>query len=49
MLSLPRMALKLGLGRYDYALLSHDEPKFSHLLALAVLALHSADVGDDNA
>ena len=38
MLSLPRMALKLGLGRYDYALLSHDEPKFSHLLALAVLA-----------
>jgi heptosyltransferase-3 len=38
MLSLPWMALKLGLGRYDYALLSHDEPKFSHLLALAVLA-----------
>jgi ADP-heptose:LPS heptosyltransferase len=38
MMSLPRMALKLGLGRYDYALLSHDEPKFSHLLALAVLA-----------
>jgi len=32
------MALKLGLGRYDYALLSHDEPKFSHLLALAVFA-----------
>ena len=38
MMSLPRMALKLGLGRYDYALLSHDEPKFSHLLALAVFA-----------
>jgi heptosyltransferase-3 len=38
MMSVPRMALKLGLGRYDYALLSHDEPKFSHLLALAVLA-----------
>jgi hypothetical protein len=38
MLSLPRMALTLGLGRYDYALLSHDEPKFSHLLAMVVLA-----------
>src|SRR5580658_8511845 len=38
MMSVPRTALKLGLGRYDYALLSHDEPKFSHLLALAVLA-----------
>jgi heptosyltransferase III len=38
MLSVPRIALNLGLGRYDYALLSHDEPKFSHLLALAVLA-----------
>jgi ADP-heptose:LPS heptosyltransferase len=38
MMSLPWMALKLGLGRYDYALLSHDEPKFSHLLAMAVLA-----------
>ena len=38
LLSLPRMVMKLGLGRYDYALLSHDEPKFSHLLALAVLA-----------
>jgi heptosyltransferase-3 len=34
MLSLPWMALKLGLRRYDYALLSHDEPKFSHLLAV---------------
>jgi ADP-heptose:LPS heptosyltransferase len=38
MISLPRIALKLGLGQYDYALLSHDEPKFSHLLALAVFA-----------
>jgi heptosyltransferase-3 len=38
LLSLPRMVVKLGLRRYDYALLSHDEPKFSHLLALAVLA-----------
>jgi len=38
LLSLPRMALKLGLGRYDYALLSHDESKYSHLLALAVFA-----------
>jgi len=38
MLSLPRTALKLGFGRYDYALLSHDEPKFSHLLAMVVLA-----------
>ena len=38
MLSFPRIALNLGLGQYDYALLSHDEPKFSHLLALAVLA-----------
>jgi ADP-heptose:LPS heptosyltransferase len=37
MISVPRMVLKLGFGRYDYALLSHDEPKFSHLLALAVL------------
>jgi heptosyltransferase-3 len=38
MLILPWIVLKLGLGRYDYALLSHDEPKFSHLLALAVFA-----------
>jgi heptosyltransferase-3 len=38
MLILPWMVLKLGLGRYDYALLSPDEPKFSHLLAMVVLA-----------
>jgi hypothetical protein len=38
LLSVPWMALKLGLGRYDYALLSHDEPKFLHLLAMAVRA-----------
>jgi ADP-heptose:LPS heptosyltransferase len=46
MLSIPRMALKLGLGRYDFALLSHDEPKFSHLLAMVVLARRR--IGFDN-
>jgi heptosyltransferase III len=38
LLSLPWLVFKLGFRRYDYALLSHDEPKYSHLLALAVRA-----------
>jgi ADP-heptose:LPS heptosyltransferase len=38
LLQVPKVALRLGIGRHDFALLSHDETKFAHALTLAVMA-----------
>jgi ADP-heptose:LPS heptosyltransferase len=38
LVSLPSLVFKLGFRRHAYALLSHDDAKFSYLLALPILA-----------
>jgi ADP-heptose:LPS heptosyltransferase len=37
-LDIPRVLAQLSVGKYEFALLSHDETKFAHLLATGALA-----------
>jgi ADP-heptose:LPS heptosyltransferase len=38
LLAVPGVVAELGIGRHDFALLSHDETKFAHAVTLAVMA-----------
>lgn len=40
LIQVPGIMGRLAIGQYDFALLSHDEPKFAFALSVAVLARH---------